>query len=906
MGDYKVAIKIAGQLEGSFNRTLKMAQSGIGGLAKIGKIGATAMAASAAAMGTLAAAGIKAGVEYEQAFAGVRKTVDATEAELQALSQGIRDMAKEMPTSASEIAGVAEAAGQLGIQTENILGFTKTMVMLGDATNMSADEAATSLARLANITGMPQSSFDRLGSTIVALGNNFATTESEITAMGLRIAGAGSQVGMTEAQIMSFSAALSSVGIEAEAGGSAFSKVLVDMQLATEKGGESLQQFANVAGMSASQFKQAFQTDAAGAMASFIKGLSESEAKGKSAIAVLDEMGITEVRMRDMLLRAAGASDTFTEALELGSAAWEENVALTNEANQRYKTMGSRLAILKNKAIDLGIAFYESVNTPMGDVVTAAGDMLENLNAAFESGGMSGLVNQLGTEIANAVTGIADAAPDMIDAAVDLMESFLAGIEQNQDKITSGLERTAVAAASGLIRITPQLVVVGAEFIVALAQGLVENAPQLAQAGREAVSYLMNAAKDAFKEYVDFLGDDQVKPFEKILALIPAVAAGFGAFKVISTIAKDVTAFTNAIKGVGKATPAAKKGVGGVNSVMSATAKNILGAGVGLGMAAAGFWLLADAAIRLGEAGPMAAIEMAVMAAGIAERTHCIRGSHSHGSSRNVTDGIFRHATGGSRPDGTGWSGTYGGRHCRSACSRRDNGNNPCNSDTGSARIWRGDPYGGSRHGITDHRSHATVLRRNRSNPNPYRDGCRLNGIHGSGGTPRTHAHISGYRTGGIRGRSASGSDRNAPHDTGSHTTGGGRPDSTDCNGITGSGHSCIRSGRRTSRTVTPCRSGGVGSIRSSLGSCRGGDDGGKYGSDYGSRSTDTYSSGTSTTGNTRNDRSSSHHGTGGIYDIVRSRGTARRGRSCSSSHRVYSIGSGGIGGKRGICSPRS
>lgn len=559
MGDYKVAIKIAGQLEGSFNRTLKMAQSGIGGLAKIGKIGATAMAASAAAMGTLAAAGIKAGVEYEQAFAGVRKTVDATEAELQALSQGIRDMAKEMPTSASEIAGVAEAAGQLGIQTENILGFTKTMVMLGDATNMSADEAATSLARLANITGMPQSSFDRLGSTIVALGNNFATTESEITAMGLRIAGAGSQVGMTEAQIMSFSAALSSVGIEAEAGGSAFSKVLVDMQLATEKGGESLQQFANVAGMSASQFKQAFQTDAAGAMASFIKGLSESEAKGKSAIAVLDEMGITEVRMRDMLLRAAGASDTFTEALELGSAAWEENVALTNEANQRYKTMGSRLAILKNKAIDLGIAFYESVNTPMGDVVTAAGDMLENLNAAFESGGMSGLVNQLGTEIANAVTGIADAAPDMIDAAVDLMESFLAGIEQNQDKITSGLERTAVAAASGLIRITPQLVVVGAEFIVALAQGLVENAPQLAQAGREAVSYLMNAAKDAFREYVDFLGDDQVKPFEKILALIPAVAAGFGAFKVLSTIAGDVQNFITSIKGIGKTTEAAKK-----------------------------------------------------------------------------------------------------------------------------------------------------------------------------------------------------------------------------------------------------------------------------------------------------------------------------------------------------------
>ena len=433
MSDYKIAIKIAGELESSFRAALKGAQSGINGLAKVGKMGATAFAASAAAIGSLAAAGINAGIEYEQAFAGVKKTVDATEAELQELSQGIRDMAKEMPTSATEIAAVAEAAGQLGIQTGNILGFTETMVMLGDSTNMSADEAATSLARLANITGMPQSNFDRLGSTIVALGNNFATTEGEITAMGLRIAGAGSQVGMSEAQIMSFSAALSSVGIEAEAGGSSFSTLLSNMQLAVETGSESLQQFASVAGMSSSEFKKSFQSDAAGAIASFIKGLSESEKEGKSAIAVLDEMGITEIRMRDMLLRASGASDTFTEALEMGTEAWDENVALANEANQRYQTMGSRLAMLKNKANDLGITFYESVNTPMGEVVDAAGDALDNLSSAFESEGFSGLVEQFGTELANAVTGTANAAPEMIDAAVSLVESFISGIEQNQE-----------------------------------------------------------------------------------------------------------------------------------------------------------------------------------------------------------------------------------------------------------------------------------------------------------------------------------------------------------------------------------------------------------------------------------------------------------------------------------------
>ena len=140
----------------------------------------------------------KTAIDFESAFAGVKKTVDATDEQLDKLETGIRDMTKEIPASATAISEVAEAAGQLGIKTENILGFTRVMIDLGESTNLSADEAATSLARLANITGMSQKDFDRLGSTIVDLGNNLATTESEIVAMGLRLAGAGSQIGLSE------------------------------------------------------------------------------------------------------------------------------------------------------------------------------------------------------------------------------------------------------------------------------------------------------------------------------------------------------------------------------------------------------------------------------------------------------------------------------------------------------------------------------------------------------------------------------------------------------------------------------------------------------------------------------------------------------------------------------------
>src|SRR5690606_34216961 len=117
-----------------------------------------------------ATAALHSSISFESAFAGVRKTVDATEEEFAMLEQGIRDMATRIPASAEEIARVAEAAGQLGIETENILAFTEVMIGLGEATaDMTADTAAMQLARFANITQMSQGDVDRLASTVVHL-----------------------------------------------------------------------------------------------------------------------------------------------------------------------------------------------------------------------------------------------------------------------------------------------------------------------------------------------------------------------------------------------------------------------------------------------------------------------------------------------------------------------------------------------------------------------------------------------------------------------------------------------------------------------------------------------------------------------------------------------------------------
>lgn len=330
-----------------------------------------ARAAQAAALASAAftAFSVKAAVDFESAFAGVQKTVTGTEQQIAALSAGIRRLALEIPATTTEIAGVAEAAGQLGIKTDSILSFTRTMVDLGVATNLSSQEAATALARLANITGMSQGDFDRLGATIVELGNNMATTEREIVEMGLRLAGAGHQVGMTEAEILSFAAALSSVGIEAEAGGTAFSKVMVQMSLAAQRGGSELEDFARVAGMSAEAFAHKFKTDAAGAISAFIVGLGRIDESGGSALETLDNMGLGEIRLRDALLRATGASELFTRSLDIGTQAWEENAALTTEASRRYETTASQFQLLKNRATDFAITMGSVLLPAVNNVI---------------------------------------------------------------------------------------------------------------------------------------------------------------------------------------------------------------------------------------------------------------------------------------------------------------------------------------------------------------------------------------------------------------------------------------------------------------------------------------------------------------------------------------------------------
>ncbi|QDW92009.1 phage tail tape measure protein [Staphylococcus chromogenes] len=324
-----------------------------------------------AAIGT----GIKASVEWEQALAGVAKTTNMSGSELNKMGNEITNMSNKMPFAATEIAGVAEAAGQLGVKKKDITSFTKTMLNMGVATNLTAEEAATEFARFANAAKMPISDVDRLGSTVTALGNTTATTEAEIVELGQRLAGAGSQAGFSADQIMSISAAISSAGIEAEAGGTAMTQIFNKMTKAAANGGSELKAFARTSGMSAEEFAATWESNPSKALSAFVKGLSQTKGGAKGVISALDQVGIKGVREADTIRRMANNHKLLDDALKTGAEGWKKNTALTDEARIRYETMGSKLKVLKNTFIN----FMRTIGDALAPFVIKLSDALTGL-----------------------------------------------------------------------------------------------------------------------------------------------------------------------------------------------------------------------------------------------------------------------------------------------------------------------------------------------------------------------------------------------------------------------------------------------------------------------------------------------------------------------------------------------
>ena len=338
-------------------------------------------ASTALAAGGVASA--KFAIDFEDSFAGVKKTVDATPEQLSKIKQGIIDLSTTgidgrgaIPQTTTELNELAAAGGQLGISQENIIDFTEVMAQMGSATNLVGEEGAATLARFQNVMGVGQNEIRNIGSAIVDLGNHSATTESEIAEMALRMGKYGSSVRMSAADVLGYSAALSSLGIEAQMGGSAIGRTWLSIETAVASGGEGLTKFAKYSGKSAEEFKEQWNTDSSGAFNGLLKGLQSAE----NLTVALDDLGINNTQDIQAMMALVNGYDLVTESVNRSNTAYQENTALQEEFNAKNETTASKLANTKNNIIEAARSIGETMLPSIQDASTTVADFAKGLS----------------------------------------------------------------------------------------------------------------------------------------------------------------------------------------------------------------------------------------------------------------------------------------------------------------------------------------------------------------------------------------------------------------------------------------------------------------------------------------------------------------------------------------------
>lgn len=382
----------------------------------------------------------KEAINLESAMAGVRKTTDMTDVELEQMKNTFVAMSKEGPVAAKELANIGEMAGQLGIKKENIADFAKTISDLTIATNLTSEQASMDLSRFINITQMSQDEVGNLASAIVDLGNNFATSEVEIVQMGLRLGAQGKIIGLTEAQTMGLATALSAVGLKSEQGGSSMSRILLkmntavlstkekvqvlneslegtgytieDVQKAISTGGKEGKQrleeisdaigmtaddlkdlassseesadklaiLGQVSGLGAEGFAKAWREDPMKAITAFIDGIHTMAEKNEDLNGIFEALGMNGIREVDTLQRLSGANTELKEAVDTASKAYEENTALAQEVAIFADTNEAKLKKLKNNFIELGLKVADVLLPIMEDLVAKLIEMIDSVS----------------------------------------------------------------------------------------------------------------------------------------------------------------------------------------------------------------------------------------------------------------------------------------------------------------------------------------------------------------------------------------------------------------------------------------------------------------------------------------------------------------------------------------------
>lgn len=454
--------------------------------------------------------------EIDAAFRDMRKTVNGTEMEFTALRDAAIAYSQTHVTSADTMLEMQALGGQLGVMVEDLEQFGQMASNLDIATNIDAESIALQLGQIGNVLGLDIDGMQGFSDALVRLGNNMPTQESAIMNVAQRFGAVATTAKFSGEEILAWSAAIASTGQRSEAAATAIGNTVSGIEQALASGGDDLNQFARIAGLSADEFAAKWKSSPTEALKLFIQGLHTLTESDESAVAALENMGITGVRQQQTLLGLSQTIDNLDSALAMSTDAWNgvadqwgqaDDAAV--EAQKKSEGFSGALAILQNNAQNLGAVLGESLVEPM----KWGAEVLKLLTDAIKAvpGPIVAVVEALG---AGAIAfGTVGSVVKTLTEGITLFYENLATSNSISQFATSLMNMTnsasgaaaateAVGTAAGGPLVLGITAAIGVIALIAAAVQDYEQKQELARQATEGLVEATDAAKTSYDEYI--------------------------------------------------------------------------------------------------------------------------------------------------------------------------------------------------------------------------------------------------------------------------------------------------------------------------------------------------------------------------------------------------------------------
>lgn len=488
MSDYKIAIKIAGQLEKSFSGAIKGAQAGLKALSGMGKLGAAAMTGAGAAIGAVAIASVNTGREFEAAMSSTAATAGASQEEFNKLREAAMQMGRETSKTATESANALEYMALAGWSVDQSIQGLPSVLRLSEATGLDLARTSDLVTDSMSATGQTVDDLSGYLDICARAQNKSNQTAEQLMEAYIGVGGTMKGLNVPVQESATALGVLANRGIKGSEAGNALNAIMVNLTTGTGQAGKMMESLGVSAFDSEGKFigLQATLQQLNGKLS----GLTEEQRN--AALAAIG--GKQHVDALNDLMSGLNTTtaDGVTEWEALENQLYNANGALETMAETKLDNLNGDLSIFQSALQDCGIKIYDNLQEPLRGATQFGTQMVYQLSDALKAGGFDGFVAEFGNVFAQVIVKAAEYAPQFINVASNMVMSFLSGIQSNSGTIASGATQMILAFIQGLIMIVPQILMVGLQLIAQLLAGIAQGLPQITSVSSSAVNQFVS------------------------------------------------------------------------------------------------------------------------------------------------------------------------------------------------------------------------------------------------------------------------------------------------------------------------------------------------------------------------------------------------------------------------------